>query len=63
MPNEQQRNSPELALYPLGEVMSHFDGEVLTVKRLHLMQSISLKLLGLNPHCHLQHPEAGKKRR
>ncbi|KAF3846001.1 hypothetical protein F7725_003079 [Dissostichus mawsoni] len=29
-------NSPELALYPLGQIMSHLDGEVLTVQRLHL---------------------------
>lgn len=37
--------------------MAHLDGEVLTVQRLHLMKSISLELLGLDPHCHLQHPE------
>lgn len=37
--------------------MSHLDREVLTVQRLHLVQSISLELLGLDPHCHLQHPD------
>ena len=58
--NEQQRNSPELALYPLGQIMSHFNGKVLTVQRLHLVQGISLKLLGLDPHCHLENPEAVK---
>lgn len=43
---------PRLALDPLGQVVSHLYGEVLTVQRLHLMQRIALKLLGLNPHRH-----------
>lgn len=38
--------------------MSHLNGEVLTIQRLHLVQSISLELLGLDPHCHLQHAES-----
>lgn len=51
-----QINSPELALYPLGQIMSHLNWKVLTVQRLHLVEGISLQLLGLDPHCHLQHP-------
>lgn len=41
--------------------MPHLNGEVLTIKRLHLMQSIPLELLGLDPHCHLQHPSWEKE--
>ncbi len=37
--------------------MSHLNGKVLSIQGLHLVQSISLELLGLDPHCHLQHPE------
>lgn len=58
-----QSNSPQLALYPLGQIMSHLYGEVLTIQRLHLVQSISLELLGLDPHCHLQHPEVDLKKK
>lgn len=43
---------PELAFDPLGQVMSHLDGEVLTVESLHLVQRLPLELLGLYPHGH-----------
>lgn len=56
-------HSPQLALDPVGQIVSHLNGEVLTVQRLHLVQSVSLELLCLDPHCHLQHPEVGKQRR
>lgn len=49
-------HSPELALEPLGQVMAHLDGEVLSIERLHLVQRIPLELLGLDPHCHLTRP-------
>lgn len=43
---------PELALNPLGQIMPHLDGEMLAVQRLHLVQRLTLQLLGLDPHCH-----------
>lgn len=43
---------PELALNPLGQIMSHLNREVLAVERLHLVQRLTLQLLGLYPHCH-----------
>ena len=43
---------PELALDPLGQVVAHLDGEVLTVESLHLVQGLPLELLGLDPHGH-----------
>lgn len=52
-----QRRLPELSFYPLGQVVSHLDGEMLAVERLHLVQGITLQLLGLNPHRHLKEEE------
>jgi len=55
------RCSPELAFDPLGQVVPHLDGEVLPVQGLHLVQSISQQLLGLDPHGHRQRPEGEKR--
>lgn len=43
---------PELAFNPLGQVVPHLNGEVLAVQGLHLVQGITLQLLGLDPHRH-----------
>ncbi len=43
---------PELALNPLGQVVSHLYGKMLAVQCLHLVQRLTLQLLGLDPHCH-----------
>lgn len=50
---------PELALNPLGQIVSHLNGEVLAIQGLHLVQRFTLQLLGLNPHCHGAPVEAG----
>lgn len=46
-------HSPRLALDPLGQVVAHLDGEVMAVQGLHLVEGVSLQLLGLDPHGHV----------
>lgn len=50
---------PGLGLDPLGQVVPHLNGEVLAVQGLHLVQRLTLQLLGLDPHRHAAAGGAG----